>query len=273
MRLSCLPVSFFSDIVEGRMRVPDWARMAADIGLDGYDISILFVTDWSPAGLHELRSACEQSGLPLVMVTSYPDFTHPDACQRERELAHAHEVVRVSAELGARYVRVTAGQAHPETGRADGIAWAIAGLSRLQDLVQDLDTEILYENHAKPGAWQYTDFSQPPDIFLEIVEGTAGVGLGLNFDTGNATSFADDPEALLDAVIDRVVTVHAADTAAKGVQEAVLLGTGVTPYRGLFAALKRGGWDGWVCMEEYACMGREGVEAAAQFVREAWLGA
>jgi sugar phosphate isomerase/epimerase len=270
MHLSCLPVSFFADIVEGRLSVPDWARMAADIGLDGYDVSILFVGDRSPDGLSALRSECEQSGLPLVMVTSYPDFTHPDAAHRERELELAHEVVRASATLGARYVRVTAGQAHPETARAQGVAWAIDGLTRLQDLARDLDCTVVYENHAKPGAWTYTDFSQPPDIFLEIVEGTADVGLAVNFDTGNAASFARDPVQLLRAVIDRVVSLHAADTAEKGVQQAVLLGTGVTPFRELFAELKQAGWDGWICMEEYAQMGREGVEAAARFIRNAW---
>jgi sugar phosphate isomerase/epimerase len=270
MRLSCLPVSFFADIVGGRMTVPDWARMALEIGLDGFDISILFVADRSAAPVGALRSEIDQVGLPLVMVTSYPDFTHPDAAQRERELELEREVVRVSADLGARYVRVTAGQAHPETGRDEGIAWAVEGLSRLVDATRSSGITLAYENHAKPGAWRYTGFSQRPDIFLEIVERTAGVGLGVNFDTGNAASFAEDPVALLEAVRGRVVSVHAADTAANGVQEAVLLGTGVAPFPALFASLKRADWDGWICMEEYAVMGREGVEKAASFVRSTW---
>jgi sugar phosphate isomerase/epimerase len=255
------------------MSVPEWARTAASIGLDGYDVSILFVKERSPSELMALRAACERSGLPLVMVTSYPDFTHPDPCQRERELALAIEVTEISAALGARYVRVTAGQAHPETGREEGISWAVNGLVSLVEATRDLGVTHVYENHAKPGAWRYTDFSQPPDIFLEIAERTTAAGLGVNFDTGNAASFADDPVDLLNAVVGRVVSVHAADTAAKGVQQAVLLGTGVTPFPELFAALKRAGWDGWICMEEYAQMGREGVEKAARFIRSAWRAA
>ena len=270
MQLSCLPVSFFSDIVDGRMTVPNWARMALEIGLDGFDMSILFVSDCSAAPVGVLRREVDQVGLPLVMVTSYPDFTHPDPTQRERELELMRQVVQVSADLGARYVRVTAGQAHPETGRAEGIAWAVEGLSRLVEASHESGVTLVYENHAKPGAWQYTDFSQPPDIFLEIVHRTEGVGLGVNFDTGNAASFAEDPVALLEAVMGRVVTVHAADTAATGVQQAVLLGTGVAPFPALFASLKRAGWDGWICMEEYAMMGREGVEKAASFIRSTW---
>jgi sugar phosphate isomerase/epimerase len=115
-----------------------------------------------------------------------------------------------------------------------------------------------------------TDFSQPPDIFLEIVQATADVGLGVNFDIGNAASFADDPVELLAQVIDRVVTIHAADTAVHGALRHVLLGTGITPYAAIFKQLKQAGWDGWICMEEAAHQGQAGVEAAARFIRQTW---
>jgi len=270
MRLSCLPVSFFDDIVEGRMSLGEWAQMAAEIGLDAIDLSIAFVPDRSQAAVRALRREIEASGMGVAMVTSYPDFTHPDPEQRERELLLEQEVVAVAAGLGAELVRVTAGQAHPETGRDEGISWAVEGLTRLVERTRGAGVTLVYENHAKPGVWDYTDFSQPPDIFLEIVRRTADVGLGVNFDTGNAASFADDPVALLDQVADRVVSVHAADTAAKGEQRPVLLGTGVTPFVPLFRRLKQAGWDGWICIEEVSFMGREGVEKATRFVRRAW---
>ena len=270
MQLSCLPVSFFNDIVEGRMTVAEWARMGAAAGLDGIDLSIAMVLDHSPRGLKTLRHDVETAGMGLVMLTSYPDFTHPDPLQRERELTMEQGVVRVAAALGARFVRVTAGQAHPETGRADGIRWAVAGLTRLVETTRGTGVSLVYENHAKPGVWTYTDFSQPPDIFLEIVHATAAAGLGVNFDTGNAASFADDPVKFLEQVIGRVVTIHAADTATHGALQHVLLGTGITPYAALFKRLKQAGWDGWICMEEAAHQGQAGVGAAARFVRQTW---
>jgi sugar phosphate isomerase/epimerase len=128
----------------------------------------------------------------------------------------------------------------------------------------------VYENHAKPGAWQFTDFSQPPEIFLEIARQTAADGLGINFDTGNAAAFAADPLNLLEQVVDRVVSVHASDTAGVGVLRHVLLGSGVTPFDRMFRCLRRAGWDGWICMEEASNLGRAGVEAAARFIRHTW---
>jgi sugar phosphate isomerase/epimerase len=270
MQLSCLPVSFFNDILAGRMSVAQWAAMGQAAGLDAIDLSILFIPDRSPATAARLRQEIEHLGMRVAMVTSYPDFTHPDAAQRERELELAVNTVRVAQAIGAQLLRVTAGQAHPETSRADGVSWAAAGLTQLVERTRGSGVTLVYENHAKPSPWTYTDFSQPPELFLEVVRRTANTGLGVNFDTANATAFADDPCALLRQVIDRVTSLHAADTALHGELKHVLLGTGLTPFAALFRQLRQHGFDGWVCMEEASMQGQAGVVAAAQFVRACW---
>lgn len=270
MYLSCLPVSFFTDIIDGRMSIAEWAQMAAEIGLDGVDLSILFVPDHKDETIHSLRREIEQAGMRVAMVTTYPDFTHPDPAQRERELAKAEETVSVAANLGAELVRVTAGQAHPDVSRDRGIGWAVEGLTRLVEKTRNSGVTLVYENHSKPAAWTYTDFSEPPDRFLEIVNRTSGIGLGINFDTANAAAFAPDPLALLDRVADRVVSVHASDTAVKGALQPVLLGTGITPFHTLFAHLEEAGWDGWICIEEASFNGRQGIIRAVDFIQNAW---
>ena len=303
MKLSCLPVSFFSEIISGQMSVGEWARLGADLGLDAIDLSILFVdgrqqtlscpspcrggvrgevgdellSEQLRANVAAMRGEIEAAGMRVAMVTSYPDFTHPDPTQRARELDLEIEVVEIARELGAEMVRVTAGQAHPNLQRSTGIRWAVEGLSHLAAYTSDSGKRssispihLVYENHAKPAAWQYTDFSQPPDIFLEIVHQTAGCGLGINFDTGNAATFATDPLALLESVVERVVSIHASDSSTCGVLNHTLLGTGITPFHELFACLKRHGWDGWICMEEASYQGRTGMERAAAFIRKTW---
>src|SRR4030067_718908 len=122
MELSCLPVSFFADIIEGRMSVFEWAQMGASLGLDAVDLSILFVKDRTSKKLEEMRKEIESIGMHIAMITSYPDFTHPDPTQREQELILELQVVEVAAALGAEMVRVTAGQGHPQTRREQGVA-------------------------------------------------------------------------------------------------------------------------------------------------------
>jgi sugar phosphate isomerase/epimerase len=270
MQLSCLPVSFFSDIIEGRMTIFQWAQMCAGMGLDALDLSILFLSDRSLQAAADARQQVESAGMRVAMLTTYPDFTHPDPAQRKRELELEQHAVALAAELGASLVRVTAGQAHPETSRRNGIAWAVEGLARLVETTSHTGVRLVYENHSKPGAWTFTDFSQPPEIFLAIFHQTASANLGINFDLGNATAFAQDPVELLQQVIHRVVSIHASDTAARGRLQHVLLGTGATPYPELFACLRRHGWDGWICIEEASYQGQPGVQAAVDYVRRTW---
>jgi sugar phosphate isomerase/epimerase len=270
MRLSCLPVSFFAEIIDGRMPVAEWAKIGCALGLDAVDLSILFVQPRTVDQARLLRRQIEDAGSRVAMITTYPDFTHPEAAQRRRELDLAIETVYIAEALGADLVRVTAGQAHPTTGHAQGVDWAIDGLSRLVDAVRTGPVRPVYENHAKPGAWDYTDFSTPPDIFLEIARGTAPVGLGINFDTGNAAAFSADPLAMLDQVVGRVVSVHVADTAGFGELKSVLIGTGISPIHRIFDRLVAAGWNGWLCMEEASFQGQPGIAAAAAFVRAAW---
>jgi len=270
MRLSCLPVSFFAEIIDGRMPVAEWARIGQALGLDAIDLSILFVSPRTVDQARLLRRQIEDTGCRVAMITTYPDFTHPDAAQRKQELNLAVESVRVAEAVGAELIRVTAGQAHPATGRAEGVAWAVEGLTRLVEAVRGAPVRPVYENHAKPGAWEYTDFSTPPDIFLEIAHGTAPAGLGINFDTGNAAAFAADPMAVLAQVLERVVSVHVADTAVFGELKPVPIGTGIAPIAATFERLAASGWDGWLCMEEASFQGQAGIDAAARFVRLAW---
>jgi len=270
MQLSCLPVSLFTEIIDGRMSLADWARLGRSLGLDAVDLSILFLPQPTVEAARGARRQIEDAGSRVAMLTTYPDFTHPDAAQRRRELEIAVESVRIAEALGADLVRVTAGQAHPATGRAEGIAWATEGLTQLLKSVDGSSVRPVYENHAKPGAWEYTDFSTPPEVFLEIARGTASAGLGINFDTGNAAAFAADPLALLDQVLERVVSVHVADTAVFGELKPVPLGTGIAPIGAMLDRLASAGWDGWLCMEEASFQGSAGIEAAARFVRAAW---
>ncbi|MCX8061055.1 MAG: sugar phosphate isomerase/epimerase [Anaerolineales bacterium] len=269
MQLSCLPVSFFSEIIEGRMSIADWAVLGKEVGLDAIDISILFIPDRSLKQARQLRQMVEQEGMRVTMMTSYPDFTHPDAKQRQSELEAAIHSVQLAAEVGARFLRVTAGQAHPETPLEDGCHWAIEGLNALVDRTAHLGVQLVYENHAKPGVWQYTDFSQPPEIFLHILT-HLDQRIQVNFDTGNATSFSPQPLVLLETVLPRLGSIHASDTAQIGTLEHVLIGTGKVDYPAIFRCLQSAGWDGWICIEEASFQGEAGVRKAVQFIRETW---
>ena len=266
MKVSCLPVSLFADIANGRMRLEDWAAARRDMGLDGIDISMAFLTGHSPVYLRETREMLERTDANVVMATTYPDFTHPDSVQREREKAYFIRDIAVCSQLGIPYIRVLAGQAHPETSLKDGIRWAVDNIRQCAEAAERMGVTMLYEDHSKPGAWDYTDFSHPTRIFLEIAERLRGTGVRLNFDTANILAYGDDPLGVLPRVIDRVETVHVADIREKGAFMPVPIGTGAVPLKSIFSLLRQHGF----CIEEASGHGLAGIREAVRAVRALW---
>jgi len=130
--------------------------------------------------------------------------------------------------------------------------------------------QLLYEDHSKPGAWDYFDFSYPADIFLEICAGIRDTGIRINFDTGNIAALGLDPLSILTRVFDRVETIHVSDMAEKGKFQPVLIGTGVVCFKEIFSYLKSKGFDNWLCLEEASFTGSEGIRKAAEFTRKTW---
>ena len=270
VKISCLPVSLFSEITSGRMTIPEWAAEAKNMGLDGFDISVMFLKNHTPVYLRALKEELAAIGLPIAMACTYPDFSHPDPVQRRRELDYLKYDIAVCSEIGVQNLRVLAGQAHPGLERTSAVGWAVEGLRAAADAADEYGVQLVYEDHAKPGAWDYIDFSYPPDIFLEVAEGIRGTSVGINFDTANIVAAGGDVMDVLAKVIDGVKTIHVADTRAHGVFDPVLIGTGAVPMKEIFSFLKAHGFSGWLCIEEASNSGLAGVAQAVENTKAIW---
>lgn len=270
MNFSTLPVSFYADFAAGRRTLEEWFRFAADLGLDGADISVAHLKNLSAAYLDGLRQAAADVGVQIAMVVTYSDFTHPQAAERARQVVEVREYIDAAARLGAPFVRVTAGQRHPGVERAEGIAWAVDGLTSCLDHAAQAGVTLTYENHTKGSVWQYYDFSQPAAIFLEIVRRTEGSGLRLLYDTANTLGSGDDPLAVLAEVRARIDVIHVNDIRRAGQFEPCLVGTGVAPIEAIFRVLAQSNFAGWISVEEASNQGDAGLQQAIPYVQALW---
>ena len=270
MKVSCLPVSLFKQIIDGEISLKQWAQDAKKAGLDGIDVSMAFFKNHTPTYLSTVKEEIREVGLPIVMATTYPDFTHPDPMQREREMEYLRRDIALCSELDVMFLRVLAGQAHPGMEIEEGTKLAIEGLRQSSKIAEKYNVELLYEDHAKPGAWHYIDFSYPPEIFLKVYDGIKDTSIGINFDTGNIVAYGEDPIPVLEKVLPKVETIHVSDMKKKGEFSPVLIGTGVVPLGEIFSYLKSNGYDKWFCIEEASFTGMDGIKKAVEFVRETW---
>ena len=268
MKVSCLPVSLFRAIQEGEISIPEWISLAKDIGLNGIDLSIALIRDHTPVYLEKLKQDLQDQSMEIIMITAYPDFTHPSKLQREREEAYFIRDIAVSSYLGAKYLRMTSGQAHPEVSIKEGIGNTIECFDKMVGVAEKFGIKLLFENHTKPGAWKYPDFSMPFHIFSEITEKIKGTGIGINLDLGNLTVCGEDPLVVLEELYPWVETIHASDMKKKGVFEPTAVGEGVVPYREVFRFLKQKGFTKWVSIEEASYRGTQGIADATAYIRQ-----
>ena len=270
MKLSCLPVSLYDDIFSGKSTVGNWIRFGAELGLDAVDFSIKFFPQRDEKTVGLIRNALEKHGFEACMLACYSDFTHPDETHREQELISLKADIKLAKALGAKFVRVTAGQNHPGTKRSEGVGWVTHGFRHALDEAEECGITLAYENHTKGAPWQHWDFSQPSEIFLEILDALSNTPLGACFDTANPLVLNEDVLKLLDKVIDRVVVLHVFDIQETGKFEPVRVGTGASPIPQVFSRMVQANFDGWLSIEEASRQGQKGFVDAIQYVRHTW---
>ena len=256
--LSMLPVSLFQDIFAGRITVEEWSETAAEIGLDAFDISILFVRDRTPAGLSKMRHALQTGGLPLAMVATYPDFTNPDPDYAEKELYRALSDIAVASDLGAQFVRITAGQYYPGIDEQAQLDAACRSLEVCAKYAESWNIQLLWENHSKPGAWEHPDFDYDVRRLSMFKERLKGGPIRMNYDTANAYLLGLGKD-FLDSCLPEIASVHLNDVASISPIQFCGIGDGVAPVKETVQYLQNLGFSGLFSVEEASMQGLNGV--------------
>jgi sugar phosphate isomerase/epimerase len=220
----------------------------------------------------------------MPMLCCSPDFTHADAAERRREVTREKQMIRVTAALGGRFCRVLSGQRRPEVSRAQGVSWVVESVQELVEEAESANVVLAIENHYKDNYWQFPEFAQRSDVYVEILDRISSPWFGAQFDPSNAILAGEDPLSLLEKIKHRVVTMHASDRRLKpghtleelrAVEDSVgysailshgVVGEGLNDYPKIFEILRGVGFDGWVSIED-GVNGIEEIQRSAEFLR------
>lgn len=256
--LSCLPVSIFGDICQGKMKVSDWSMAAKEMGLDGFDITISFVRDRTPHGLSEMRKEIEASGLPCLVMSMYPDLTDLTPGVYEKELIRAMSDISVAADLGVQNARITIGQFHPEFADEDQLNQGIQGILECKKFADKVGVGLLWENHSKPGAWDHPDYNYDYDRVVKMRDRLKGTGVFMNYDVANADLVGRGPEFLKEC-LPEVRSIHLNDVATKDPIKFAGVFHGCVPIEENLKVLRDANYKGVISVEEAAFEGLSGI--------------
>ncbi|MCI0538192.1 MAG: sugar phosphate isomerase/epimerase [Verrucomicrobiales bacterium] len=284
MPLAAFPKCFLDALcVTREMTVDQWIDLSAQFDVDGLEFYFPFTPADSPRELKRLRARVQAQGRSIPMMCYSSDFTKPDAEARHAEVEAQKRAIMACAALGGRYCRVLSGQRRPGVSREEGLRWVRECIIELIPFAERHNVTLIIENHYKDGFWSFPEFAQKMDVFLELLESIElSSWFGVNYDPSNAIIAGDDPIALLEAVKDRVVTMHASDRYFEGgtledlrrieaqpqtgyasILKHGVVGKGLNDYDRIFSILKAAGFNGWISIEDGPDP-KTGVEDIAQ---------
>ncbi|HWE02508.1 MAG TPA: sugar phosphate isomerase/epimerase family protein [Tepidisphaeraceae bacterium] len=284
-KLAAFPKAFMDDLcVNGKMTLGQWIDLAATLDIDGLEFYTGFIDLKDPRSWPAARKQVEDKGLSIPMMCCSPDFTHPDAEFRRKQVDLEKGWIDMTAILGGKYCRVLSGQRRPEVSRADGIRYAAESIEACIPHAASHGITLVIENHYKDNYWQFPEFAQKMDVFCELVDRVHSPNFGVNYDPSNTILAGEDPLELLDRVKKRVVTMHASDRyLAEGTIEDLRkeedsvgyasrlrhgeIGKGLNDYDAIFRTLKAVGFNGWISIED-GVNGIEELARSAKFLRE-----
>jgi sugar phosphate isomerase/epimerase len=278
--LAAFPKCYMDELcVHRTMTVFEWIELAATLGVDGLEFYSGFVED-DESFLNQVKAALEQHHLAMPMLCCSPDFTQPDPLLLQAEIEREKRMIEITAFLGGRFCRVLSGQRRPELTRKEGVAQVVRVIKGLLPFAEEHGVVMSMENHYKDNYWQYPEFAQKMDVFVEIVDQIESPWFGVNYDPSNTILAGEDPLVLLERVKHRVVSMHASDRYLKnGTIEDLrkeensvgyasrlshgVIGKGMNDYDKIFSTLHSVGFDSWVSIED----GLDGMEQLRESVR------
>ena len=126
----------------------------------------------TPADVDPIAALIADTGQTTSLLCFSPDFTHPDADERARQVRAAEGRDRPRPlRLGAPslpHAQRAALSGHD--ARTTGSRAPLDGHPPSLEYAEQRGVVLCMENHYKDGTWHYPEFAQPEDIFLEIIE-------------------------------------------------------------------------------------------------------
>jgi sugar phosphate isomerase/epimerase len=283
-RISVFPKCYFDVLCRGDMSYTAWIASAAALGGEGIEHYDGFFRSFAAADVDPVLAAMAETGQVSSMLCFSPDFTHLDPAERLRQVERQRAAIDLTVRLGTRYCRTLSGQRWPGLTRAEGIERTVDGLSRSVEYAAQRGVVLCLENHYKDGTWQYPEFAQPEDIFLEILGRVDSPHLGVQYDPSNALVGGYDPIRFLERVAPRVVTMHASDRylvdgatleelrqsdGTVGYSDKLKhgeTGRGMIDYDAVFQILSQAGFAGWISIED-GMNGLDEMQRSVEFLK------
>ena len=203
LKLSLAAYSFNKalDLKKPTMTLFDFIDIAADLPLDAVELTSYYWAETTDAYLDKLKAYTEKKKLAISGVPVGNTFTLKDDAKRAVEIQKVKDWTARAAKLGAKTVRIFAGNLEKGEQLADAQKRVVDAMNECCEVAEKLGVFLALENHG--------GITDTPEHLLELVKPVKSPALGVNIDTGNfntADPYADIAKIAPYGVVSQVKT-------------------------------------------------------------------
>jgi sugar phosphate isomerase/epimerase len=180
------------------MTLDDFIDTAADMGLDAVELTQYYFPQTTPDYLAHLKGRCTRLGLDVSGTAVGNNFCRADPARLKEEIASVKQWVEHSSRLGAKTIRIFAGNVEKGDTEEKAKARCIEAIGEACDFAGKYGIYLALENHG--------GIVTTIDQMLALVQAVRHDWFGVNWDTGNFRSA--DPYADLERLAPYAVTVQ-----------------------------------------------------------------
>jgi sugar phosphate isomerase/epimerase len=195
----------------------------------------------------KIKAMVDEAGVKISALSTHSDLLSP-----EFGVLYARKGIHYAKALGVDVVQICEDMYPPEwLTEEDAYSLMRVSLKAIAETCQD--------NGVYLGVEQHGPYTAKIKSLLRILELVDSPWIRVNYDCGNTFLSGEDPYAMLDAVIDKVVHVHAKDISVEqadaqrgkvtGTAVGCACGDGVIDWSRIVVRLKEAGFDGVLSVE------------------------
>jgi sugar phosphate isomerase/epimerase len=179
LKLSLAAYSFrqFLDLKKPSMTLFDFIDLAADLPLDAVELTSYYFAATTDAYLDKLKDHAARKKLAISGVPVGNTFTLKDDTKRKAEIQKVKEWTVRAARLGAKTVRIFAGNLEKGETLADAQKRVVDAMNECCVVAEKLGVYLALENHG--------GITDTAEHLLDLVKPVKSPALGVNIDTGN----------------------------------------------------------------------------------------
>ena len=188
MTLSLAAYSYrkYLDLKKPTMTLFDFIDLSSDMPLSAVELTSYYFAETTPEYLNKLKKQCDAKKLAISGVPVRNDFCIKDDAKRAAEVEHVKTWIGHAAMLGAKSIRIFAGNLPKGDTLAEAQKRVVASVEECCEVAAKAGVLLALENHG--------GITATPEQLLALVKPVQSPALGVNIDTGNfktADPYAD----------------------------------------------------------------------------------